>query len=81
MISASNRAAQPNGANVLLDAALDNMPFGFSLWDEDRRFAGCNRRYLEIYQFPPDRLKIGMTLLDICTLSVALGNHPRSRRR
>ena len=76
MTPAFKTSAKASGGSVLLDAALDSMPHGFSLWDESRNFAGCNQRYIDIYQFPPDQLRIGMSLMEICALSVRLGNHP-----
>ncbi|MCR4282157.1 MAG: PAS-domain containing protein, partial [Bauldia sp.] len=62
--------------NARLDAALDSMPYGFSIWDDDYRLVLFNRRYAEIYQMPVERIRIGMTLLEICELTIAAGNHP-----
>lgn len=76
MVSASGTSALVATGGALFDAAIDNMPQGFSLWDENFKLAGCNRRYLEIYQFPAEKVRIGMDLMDICMLSVGLGNHP-----
>ncbi|MEX0852296.1 MAG: EAL domain-containing protein [Bauldia sp.] len=62
--------------NARLDAALDSMPGGFSIWDDDLRLVLFNSRYAEIYGMPRDQLRVGMSLLDICELTVAVGNHP-----
>jgi diguanylate cyclase (GGDEF)-like protein len=70
------KSARGRGAEVLLDAALDNMPYGFSFWDEERRLAVCNQRYMDIYQYKPDRVKIGASLKEICAVSIEMGNHP-----
>ena len=69
-------AASNLGAQVLLDAALDTMPYGFSMWDMDRRLAASNPRYLEIYRYRPEDIRPGMTLLELCRISTELGNHP-----
>ncbi|MHB1101951.1 MAG: PAS-domain containing protein [Devosia sp.] len=60
----------------LLSAALGSMPYGFSIWGEDKRLILYNRRYLDMYHFPPERVWKGMSLLDICALTVEIGNHP-----
>ena len=62
--------------NVRLDAALDSMPYGFSVWDADCRMVLFNRRYAEIYDMPLAELRIGMTLREVCEVTVAAGNHP-----
>ena len=61
---------------ALLQAALASMPYGFSLWNDERRLILCNERYRELYRFPAERVTPGMSLLDICELTVELGNHP-----
>ncbi|MEO5806133.1 PAS-domain containing protein [Devosia sp.] len=60
----------------LLTAALASMPYGFSIWSEDRRLILFNQHYLDMYRFPSERVRVGMSLLDICKLTVELGNHP-----
>jgi diguanylate cyclase (GGDEF)-like protein len=62
--------------NARIDAALTSMPYGFSIWNDDFRLILSNRRYAEIYGMPPERIHIGMTLLDVSELTVAAGNHP-----
>ena len=59
-----------------LDASLDSMTYGFSIWDDDYRLVLCNRRYAETYSLPRDRVRKGVTLLDVCELSIAAGNYP-----
>jgi diguanylate cyclase (GGDEF)-like protein len=61
--------------NMQLDASLDNMPHGFSIWDEDRRLLLWNKRYCEIYQLSPAHMRKGMTLYELCEISVAAGGH------
>lgn len=45
--------------NMRFDAALDNMPQGLCMFDGQKRLAVWNERYAELYQFPPDFLKVG----------------------
>jgi len=61
--------------NATLDASLESMPYGFAIWGEDFRLILFNRRYLEIYGLPPERVAKGISLLDLCEISIAAGNH------
>jgi diguanylate cyclase (GGDEF)-like protein len=63
-------------ADRLLRAALGSMPYGFSIWGEDCRLVLWNQRYEEMYRFAPGSLRPGMSVLEICEASVAVGNHP-----
>jgi diguanylate cyclase (GGDEF)-like protein len=63
-------------SNVLLDAALENMTQGLCLYDAQNRLEVFNRRYLEIFKLPPDRVRPGISLRELCEVSVACGNHP-----
>ena len=60
----------------LLGIALESMPYGFSVWSDDLRLILWNDRYPDMYGMPKDRLRVGMTLAEICTLTVEIGNHP-----
>jgi len=62
--------------NTLLDAALENMSQGLCLIDPQDRIEVFNRRYLEIFKLPADRIKPGMTFKEVLTISVACGNWP-----
>ena len=42
-----------------MDAALDNISQGLLMFDGDARMILCNRRYLELYNLPPDVVKPG----------------------
>jgi PAS domain-containing protein len=44
-------------SNTLLDAALENMSQGLCLLDAQGRIEVFNRRYLEIFKLPADRIK------------------------
>ncbi len=45
--------------NMQFDAALSNMTQGLCMFDGERRLMVWNDRYAELYQLPPDLLKIG----------------------
>ncbi len=62
--------------SAILDAALDSMPYGFSIWDEKHRLVLWNERYARIYTMPEERIYAGMSLFEICALTIASGNHP-----
>ncbi len=61
---------------LLLDAALENIPYGFCVWSSEFRLVMWNRHYLDIYAFPAERIHEGMTLEEVVKLSADLGNHP-----
>ena len=61
---------------LLLDAALENIPYGFCVWSSEFRLVMWNRHYLEIYGFDPQRIYKGMTLEEVVKISAELGNHP-----
>jgi diguanylate cyclase (GGDEF)-like protein len=57
-------------------AVLDSAQQGFSVWGLDHRLRIFNRRYLDLYQFPAESVRVGMSLREICNLTVSIGNHP-----
>ena len=61
---------------LLLDAALESIPYGFCVWSSAFRLVMWNKHYLEIYGFPSSRIKKGMTLAAVVKLSAQIGNHP-----
>ena len=63
-------------SNLLLDAALENMTQGLCLFNAQGRIEVYNRRYLEIFKLPPERVKPGMSFREIIELSIGCGNHP-----
>src|SRR5580698_2923570 len=62
--------------NLLLDAALENMTQGLCLYDAQNRLEVFNRRYLEIFGLPPDRIKPGITFKEVLEIGLACNNHP-----
>lgn len=69
-------AAGHSDSALLLDAALENIPYGFCVWSSEFKLTMWNRHYLEIYGFPADRISSGMPLEEVVKLSAELGNHP-----
>ncbi len=59
----------------LLDAALENIPYGFCVWSPQFRLVMWNRRYRDLHGFDESALSRGMTLEEIIHLSERLGNH------
>jgi diguanylate cyclase (GGDEF)-like protein/PAS domain S-box-containing protein len=62
--------------NLLLDAALENMTQGLCLYDPQSRLEVYNRRYLEIFRLPAERIRPGITFREVLSISVECGNHP-----
>ena len=59
--------------NVRFNAALSNMAQGLCMFDEQKRLVVWNDRYAELYQVPPELLKIGTPYETIVTDRVARG--------
>jgi diguanylate cyclase (GGDEF)-like protein/PAS domain S-box-containing protein len=59
--------------NVRLDAALDNMSQGLCLFDAANRLMVVNRRFCEIFDLQPERLRPGVSFREVLELSVAAG--------
>ncbi|ODT74312.1 MAG: hypothetical protein ABS76_37305 [Pelagibacterium sp. SCN 64-44] len=60
---------------LLLDAALENIPYGFCVWSPQFRLVMWNKRYRDMYGFARDSIHRGMSLEDVVQLSLSLGNH------
>ena len=61
---------------LLLDAALESIPYGFCVWSPQFRLLMWNKHYRDFYGFSEDAIHRGMTLEDVVHLSARLGNHP-----
>ncbi len=57
----------------LLLAAVDSMPCGFSVWNEEFVLELFNQRFLDIFGLSDDKVSPGITLYQICELTVAAG--------
>jgi diguanylate cyclase (GGDEF)-like protein len=62
-----------------LDAALNNMPQGLSMFDGEQRLIVCNKNYAEMFDLPPEQTRPGTPLRAILEARVALGNTPESQ--
>ena len=60
---------------LLLDAALENIPYAFCVWSPQFRLVMWNKHYRDLYGFAPDAIYRGMSLEEVVQLSVGLGNH------
>ncbi|MGV3490871.1 MAG: putative bifunctional diguanylate cyclase/phosphodiesterase [Devosia sp.] len=60
---------------LLLDAALQSIPYGFCVWSPQFKLVMFNQHYLDVYGFPRKRVRKGMTLESIVRLSSEMGNH------
>lgn len=61
---------------LLLDAALENIPYGFCVWSPQFRLLMWNKHYRDFYGFSETAIRRGMTLEEVVQLSHRLGNHP-----
>src|SRR5215217_6091310 len=60
---------------LLLDAALENIPYGFCVWSPQFRLVMWNKHWRDIYGFRSDAINRGMSLEEVVQLSARLGNH------
>ena len=58
--------------NLQLDAAINNMPLGLSMFDAQQRLLVCNRRYADMYELPGELTRPG-------TAYCALWDHREKR--
>jgi diguanylate cyclase (GGDEF)-like protein len=69
--------AKPKGSGdaLLLDAALESIPYGFCVWSDDFHLVLWNKHYRDIYGFPGNRIRKGMTLDAAARMASQLGHH------
>jgi diguanylate cyclase (GGDEF)-like protein/PAS domain S-box-containing protein len=58
------------------DTALNNMSQGLCFFDGAQRLIVCNRRYIDMYDLPPESVKPGMLLSEIVDLRFDAGSFP-----
>ncbi|MEM6473873.1 MAG: PAS-domain containing protein, partial [Planctomycetota bacterium] len=68
-------AAEIDAKSLHLDTALENMTQGLCMFDANSRLMVVNQRYLDLYGFSSEIVKPGITLREILTYSVSLGNY------
>ena len=61
----TTRSRALEGANLHLDAAVNNMSQGLCMFDKDQRLLVFNERFVEIYGLPKGAMKPGCTLVDV----------------
>jgi diguanylate cyclase (GGDEF)-like protein len=59
---------------LLLDAALENIPYAFCVWSPDFRLAMWNQAYLDCYGLSPEHVRAGLSLLELATYSASLAS-------
>jgi PAS domain S-box-containing protein len=59
----------------LLEAALQNMSQGISVVDSQLRLVAWNRRYEELFGFPPDLLRVGQPIADLAAWALRAMPH------
>lgn len=62
--------------NARFDTALGNMAHGLCMFGSDDRLQVCNQRYLSTYGLSSEIVKPGISLRDLITHSLQVGNHP-----
>ncbi len=74
-LEVANISSELTATSSHLDTALNNMVQGLCMFDAEQRLILCNRQYLEMYGFSPEKVKPGMLLSDIMKYSISLGNY------
>ena len=67
---------RPTGDTLLLDAALQSIPYGFCVWSPQFELQLWNKNYLELYNFKESTIYRGISLEAVVELSARMGNHP-----
>ncbi len=64
--------------NSHLDAALNNMSQGLTMFDASGRLIVCNERYLKMFNMPAETVKPGCTLADLLQLRIDNGTFEKT---
>src|SRR5262249_19187703 len=64
-----------------LDAALNNMSQGLTMFDDQQRLTVCNRQYAELYHLTPEQTKPGIPFQAILDARIASGDVPKDAER
>jgi diguanylate cyclase (GGDEF)-like protein len=62
--------------SIRLDTALNNMTHGLAMFDSQQRLVLANRRYLELFRLPPEKVTPGCTLHQLIELRTEAGTCP-----
>lgn len=71
LVGETSQALQVN--QQLLEAALANMSQGISVVDRDLRLVAWNRRYAELFDYPPNLLSVGTPVAELVSWNAARG--------
>src|SRR6195256_6524612 len=66
--------------NLQFDTAINNMSQGLCFFDAAHRLIVCNDRYIDMYDFPPDRVGPGTSLTEIVDMRFEAGSFPAMSR-
>src|SRR5258708_6660 len=69
--------AQVEAQQPRFEIALENMSQRLCFFDGAQRLIVSNRRYAELYDLPPERVRPGTTLREIIDMRFAAGSCPR----
>ncbi len=70
-----DREARLAQQNLLIDAAINNMPQALLMFDAEARLVICNQRYTEMYDLPPEVVKPGQRLQDLLRYRQSKGTY------
>ena len=76
MLDEASEAIRHN--RELLQATLESVSQGICVCDEQFRIATWNRRFLELLDLPPDRVRVGTPMVDIVRFIAARGEYSGS---
>ena len=57
----------------LLEVMMENMPQGISVVDADMHLVAWNRRYVELFQYPPELVCVGRSVADLIRYNAERG--------
>ena len=61
--------------SALLNSTFENMSDGISVLDADHRLAAYNKKYIELWDFPPGFIRIGMNCDEIARFRAERGDY------
>ncbi len=61
--------------SVVLESTLENMSQGISVYDAELKLVAFNRRFVELFRYPPDFLYIGKPYEDIARFKARRGDY------
>ena len=64
---------------ALHEAALASMSHGLCMVDAGQRLALFNRRFIQLFEVPAEKVRIGMPMSELIALSSASGNFPAAQ--